>query len=263
MKWAGGKGQLLVRFERYFPPEYSRYFELFLGGGAVFFHLKPEHATLSDTNAELIHLYSMVRDDPAGLMAALDVHAGRRNQKTYFYEVRKQRSEALSPAARAARTVFLNKTCFNGLYRVNSRGEFNVPFGYYRNPTLYSVDAIRRASRALGGAALLAEDFRTAGTRPRGRDFVYLDPPYQPISRTSAFTDYTREGFGEKDQRDLANLFHDLDRRGCFVMLSNSATPMLKELYAEYSQKLLPARRAINSKGSGRGAVDELLVTNY
>ncbi|MCI4364205.1 MAG: Dam family site-specific DNA-(adenine-N6)-methyltransferase, partial [Thermoplasmata archaeon] len=152
MKWAGGKGQLLAQLEQYFPAKYGRYFEPFLGGGAVYFHLGPSLATLSDTNAELIHLYTTVRDDPEGLMAALDAHARRRNQKEYFYDVRREPSDALSPPARAARIVFLNKTCFNGLYRVNSRGEFNVPFGYYRNPTLYSADGILRASRALADA---------------------------------------------------------------------------------------------------------------
>lgn len=263
LKWAGGKGQLLSQMARYFPNDYGKYFEPFLGGGAVFFHLLPKEALLSDSNPDLIQVYEAVRDDPDGLMAALRSHRMRPVTEQYFYRVRKQDPRQLSRLERAARMVFLNKTCFNGLYRVNSKGEFNVPFGRYRNPALYVEANIRAASSALKGVELLAVDFREACKLPRRGDFVYIDPPYQPLSKTAAFTDYTREGFGEQDQRDLAEAFRRLDRRGCKVMLSNSATPMLRDLYREFESVTLKAKRAINCKGTDRGAIDELLVMNY
>jgi len=263
LKWAGGKGQLLDQMARFLPTSFNTYFEPFLGGGALFFQLLPERAVLSDLNAELIQVYKSVREDPNGLMAALDKYRLQPVTEDYFYRVRKQDPRELPHLDRAARAVFLNKTCFNGLYRVNSKGEFNVPFGHYRNPAFYIAENIQAASAALKGAELWAIDFREACKRPRRGDFVYLDPPYQPLTATAAFTDYTREGFGEKDQRDLAEVFRELDKRGCMVMLSNSATPMLRDLYRDFKSVTLKARRAINCKGNGRGAIDELLVMNY
>lgn len=265
LKWAGGKGQLLEQMEPYLPEPGSNgtYFEPFLGGGALFFHLRPKHAVLSDLNAELIHTYTMVRDEPDALMTALDLHFKYRLDEDYFYSVRRQVVNDLTPEARAARTIFLNKTCFNGLYRVNSKGGFNVPYGGYKNPTLYVRENILAASAALEGAELLVSDYRVACRKARKGDFVYFDPPYDPLSKTSAFTAYTSEGFGERQQRQLAALFRSLDRKGCKVMLSNSATPLLDELYREYAPVRLKAKRAINCKGTGRGAIDELLVMNY
>lgn len=263
LKWAGGKGQLLDQMASYFPREFKKYFEQFLGGGAVFFRLLPDRAVLSDSNPDLIQVYETVRDNPDGLMSALDTFRARPVSEDYFYKVRKQNPRDLTVLARAARMVFLNKTCFNGLYRVNSNGEFNVPFGRYKNPTLYVKENIRAASAALKGAELRVADFRDACKQPRRGDFVYLDPPYHPLTKTSAFTDYTRDGFGEQDQRDLAESFRKLDERGCKVMLSNSATPLLRELYREFESVTLKAKRAINCKGTGRGAIDELLVMNY
>lgn len=262
LKWAGGKGQLLAQMTRYFPEDLGRYHEPFLGGGAVFFYLSPREAILSDSNPELIHAYRMVRNNLGVLMTSLDVHKARAAEKSYFYDVRMMCPDNLSPASRAARMIFLNKTCFNGLYRVNSKGRFNVPFGGYRHPTLYGRN-LQLASTALQSAQLHAEDFRLACKRPGRGDFVYLDPPYHPLSETSAFTDYTREGFGRRDQEDLAAIYRALDHRGCKVMLSNSSTPWLRELYQEYYQVTLKAKRAINCKGTGRGAIDELLVMNY
>jgi DNA adenine methylase len=247
----------------FFPNSFKTYYEPFLGGGALFFRLLPSRAVLSDSNPELIQVYTSVRDNPDGLMAALDEHSGHSRSEPYFYKVRRQHPNDLSPVERAARTVFLNKTCFNGLYRVNSKGEFNVPFGRYKNPTLYLEANIRSASAALKGAELMDADFREVCKRPRKGDFVYFDPPYQPLTRTAAFTDYTREGFGERDQSDLAELFGKLDERGCWLILSNSSTPMLRKLYSGYRTMTLRAKRAINSKGTGRGEIDELLVLNY
>lgn len=263
LKWAGGKGQLLTQLAPYFPEDFGRYHEPFLGGGAVFFHLLPRKAYLSDSNPDLIHVYRMVKNNLEELVASLDTHKTRATEKSYFYEVRGLRPDTLSPAARAARTIFLNKTCFNGLYRVNSQGVFNVPYGGYRHPTLYIGKNLQLAQAALQGAELRVEDFRRACKRPGKGDFVYLDPPYQPLSETSAFTDYTREGFGPRDQEDLAAVYRALDRRGCKVMLSNSSTAWLRELYQEYYQVTLKAKRAINCKGNGRGVIDELLVMNY
>ena len=263
LKWAGGKGQLLSQMTQYFPSEFGNYFEPFVGGGAVFFHLLPGHAVLSDSNPDLIQVYEAVRNDPEGLMSALDTFTSRPISEDLYYRVRKQNPHDLSTLERAARTIFLNKTCFNGLYRVNSEGGFNVPFGRYKNPTLYVRENIRAASFALKAAELRVADFRDACKAPRKGDFVYLDPPYDPLSRTSSFTDYTRDGFGEQDQRDLAETFRKLDKRGCKVMLSNSSTPMLRKLYQEFECVNLRAKRSINCKGSGRGAIDELLVKNY
>lgn len=263
LKWAGGKGQLLPQMTSYFPEDLGTYHEPFLGGGAVFFHLSPRKAVLSDSNPDLIHVYRMVRDNPYGLKTQLDLHKKHSKEKAYFYHVREMQPRGLQPVARAARTVFLNKTCFNGLYRVNSKGEFNVPYGGYRNPSLYLEENLHLTSAALQGAKLRVEDFRLACKHPRKGDFVYLDPPYQPLTKTSSFTNYTREGFGRRDQEDLAAIFGALDRRGCKVMLSNSSTAWLRELYQEYYQVTLRAKRAINCKGTGRGAIDELLVMNY
>jgi len=263
LKWAGGKGQLLGQLAGYLPKESRTYFEPFLGGGAVFFSLRPEKAVLSDLNPDLVNVYLTVRDCPAELMEALDRHAEYRLSEEYFYEVRRQETSKLSPIERAARTVFLNKTCFNGLYRVNARGGFNVPWGGYTNPTLYDRVNLLSASALLQGKKVLLADYRKACGRARKGDFVYFDPPYHPLSDTSRFTSYTKEEFGDREQEALADTFRKLDERGCLIMLSNSSTPFVRSLYGGFRVETLRAKRAINSKGSGRGAIDELLVLNY
>lgn len=266
LKWAGGKAQLLDQMASYFPRSYDTYFEPFLGGGAVFFHLRPKRAVLSDSNAELIHAYEAVRDDPSALMEALDRHAAHVS-KNHYLEVRRQDPETLAPVERAARLIFLNKTCYNGLYRVNSMGQFNVPYGgdYYpgRKPTLYEKENIVSASRTLQAARLVTGDYQTALAKVRKGDLVYLDPPYHPLSETSRFTSYTRDDFGDDDQHSLADTFAKLDRRGALLMLSNSGTPLVRGLYSEFRVAVLKARRAINSRGTGRGPIDELLITNF
>ena len=249
--------------DTFFPKEYRTYFEPFLGGGAVFFHLRPKRAVLSDLNPDLINAFTVVRDDPEGLMAALNEHLGRRTEESYFYEVRAQDRSSLSPVDRAVRTIFLNKTCFNGLYRVNSEGKFNVPWGGYKNPTLYDRENILAASALLRGKKVVLANYRNVCARAKLGDFVYLDPPYHPLSETSRFTSYTKEDFGNRDQRQLAETYRRLDKRGVLVMLSNSATPLIRSLYSEFRSETLKAKRAINSKGTGRGAIDELLVMNY
>src|SRR3989475_4169903 len=263
LKWAGGKAQLLKQFSPFFPKEFGTYFEPFLGGGAVFFHLGPERAILSDTNPELINVFQVVRDDLELLADALERHYPHRNSQPYFYRVRKQVPSELSAVQRAARTIFLNKTCYNGLWRVNAKGEFNVPFGKYKNPTLYKTENLMVAGSVLRGKILTVGDYRDICEYARKDDFVYLDPPYQPLSATSSFTGYTMEAFGESEQKELASVFRQLDQRDCKVMLSNSATDSVKNLYQGYRIGRVKAKRAINSQASGRGAIDELLIMNY
>ena len=266
VKWAGGKSQLLQQFRSLYPEQGSvdRYVEPFLGSGAVFFHvqplLQPSRALLCDTNAELIDTFLAVRDELDDLIELLRQHR-KQHGKSYYYEVRGQSPQA--PAARAARLIYLNKTGFNGLYRVNSRGLFNVPFGRHVNPRIFDEDLLRAASAALQKAKLHARDFRDLSSVARKGDFIYFDPPYQPLSKTAYFTSYTSGSFGEKDQHDLADLYAELDRRGCLLMLSNSDTPLVREIYAGFRIHRVSARRTINSNSEKRGPVSEVVVLNY
>jgi DNA adenine methylase len=266
IKWAGGKKQLLSQLEPLFPPKWGRYHEPFVGGGAVFFHLASRgrcgRARLSDINEELIACYAAVRDSVGKVILALRRHA-RAHGKQHYYKTRAKDPTALSPASRAARLIYLNKTCFNGLYRVNSKGQFNVPMGSYKNPTICDAANLRAASEALSGADLAVRPFTEAGDLADAGDFLYLDPPYVPVSATSSFTSYARTPFGDMEQRALADLFGRLAGRGCYVMLSNSDAPLVRTLYSEWNIHKVSARRAINSKGEGRGAITELVVTSY
>lgn len=264
LKWAGGKSQLLSQLDRFLPQQFHTYFEPFLGGGAVFFHLRPRRAVLADSNPELVNTYLAVRDNPRALMEALDQHNSNRMGEAYFYRVRDEvQVSSLTPVERAARTIFLNKTCFNGLYRVNARGKFNVPWGDYANPRLYERPNLESASRLLRGKTILVADYRTALARAKFGDFAYLDPPYHPLSQTSSFTSYTKEDFGDKQQAELAGTCRLLDKRGVLFALSNSSTPFILSLYDGFRIEKLKAKRAINSKASGRGPIDELLILNY
>lgn len=262
LKWAGGKKGLLAQFKPYFPLRgtYNRYFEPFLGGGAVFFHLQPAQSMLFDLNPQLIEVYEIVRDYPEQLIAALKLHY---NDREYYYAVRAQQPEKLTPVERAARFLFLNRTCYNGLYRVNRSGQFNVPFGRYKNPKICDELRLRTASKALQRAELEIADFERVLHYAEEGDLVYFDPPYQPLSATSSFTSYTHQGFTSADQRRLAEVFRILDKRGCKLMLSNSNAPLIHELYEGYHLHEIRARRVINSKPNGRGAITELLVTNF
>ncbi len=262
IKWAGGKWQLLPLFAPYFPPfeKINTYFEPFLGGGAVFFHLQHPNSFLSDSNADLVEVYQIVQDDVENLIEALTVH---QNDKAYYYKIRAQDTATLTPIERAARFIFLNKTCYNGLYRVNSKGQFNVPFGNYRNPKICDVEGLRAASLALQYANITTADFENVVSQAGYSDFVYFDPPYQPISQTSSFTSYTTEKFDDKEQERLAQVYRDLDKRGCYVMLSNSNAPLIRDLYAGFRINEVQANRAINCKADGRGKITELLITNY
>ena len=271
LKWVGGKAQLLAQFDEIFPTEITRYFEPFIGGGAVFFHLKHRfplmRAFLRDINPELINTYRAVQDFPHELMRRLDEHATRFHSEraNYFYLVRAQHyltGDEKKIVERAARLIFLNKTCFNGLWRVNARGEFNVPVGSNKNPGLYNEENILAASRALEGVDLAVQDFRETLNQTRPGDFAYVDPPYYPVSATASFTSYAKEDFGEGEQRELHAVFAEAARRGARLMLSNSDTPFIRKLYGDFQIHTVQARRAINCDGSKRGHVNEVVVTH-
>jgi len=267
LKWVGGKSQLLDQFDEFLPDRVERYFEPFIGGGAVFFHLKhrfPQmRAFLRDNNDELINTYIAVRDHPKALMHRLDQHLAefRADRERYYYLVRSQHHLAKTEVVeRAARMIFLNKTCFNGLWRVNARGEFNVPIGSQTNPGLYDRENILAASWTLEGVHLATQDFRDTLNEPRCSDFVYVDPPYHPISLTASFTSYTKEDFGAGEQQELAALFAAAAERGVRLMLSNSDVEFIRKLYRGFKIYTVKARRAINCDGSKRGKINEVVV---
>jgi DNA adenine methylase len=240
------------------PPKFSRYFEPFLGGGALFFDRLPEKGVLSDINAEIVGCYVAVRDQVDKLIRALKVH---RYEVDHYYAVRDTDPATLAPVERAARTIFLNKTGFNGLYRVNRSGKFNVPFGRYARPVICDEKNLRACSAALAKVELVVADFEGAAARARAGDFVYFDPPYVPLSRTATFTAYAPGGFGPEHQKRLASLFARLAERRVHVLLSNSDVPEIRRLYAAYRIATVKASRTINSNATRRGPVSEVLVT--
>ena len=265
VKWAGGKTQLLEEILARLPEKIGTYHEPFVGGGAVFFRLKAlgriKKAVLSDANVDLVTSYLALRDAPEAVLTELEVLAGRTSEED-FYEIRAQDPDGMTAAQRTARLIYLNKTGFNGLYRVNRKGLFNVPYGRYPNPKIVDRENLLRVHKALAGARLEQTGFVAVLKRARPGDFVYFDPPYQPVSKTSSFTAYAKGGFGEVEQRHLAGVVEELSRKGVDVLLSNSDTALARELYEGkgYEVDRVSARRAINSKGGGRGAVQELLV---
>jgi DNA adenine methylase len=268
LKWVGGKAQLLVQFDKFFPTQIDRYVEPFIGGGAVFFHLKhrfPQmRAFLRDNNDELINAYKAVRDFPRELMRRLDRHltAFKADRQNYFYLIRaRHHLPSDEIVERAARMIFLNKTCFNGLWRVNSRGEFNVPIGSHVNPALYDEENMHAASRALENVHLATEDFRDTLDATRRGDFVYIDPPYFPVSPTASFTSYTKDEFGAEQQKELAALFANAALRGVRLVLSNSDTGFIRNLYRKFRIHTVRARRMVNCDGTKRGEVNEVVVT--
>lgn len=267
LKWAGGKGQLLGQFAGLYPCQFAGYHEPFVGSAAVYFHLcglrtPIRRARLTDSNAELVNCYTMVRDDVDSLIASLAKHR-QQHSPDHYYEVRAQTPDALREVERAARLIYLNKTCYNGLYRVNRQGQFNVPMGSYKNPRIFDPAELRRASRALQNAEIEVAPFASVVKRARRGDFVYFDPPYHPLSNTANFTSYTQSTFGEQEQHELAHAFRELDRKGCKVMLSNSWTPFIRNLYKGFRLVEVKAVRVINSKAERRGKVSELVVLNY
>ncbi|MGZ6142915.1 MAG: DNA adenine methylase [Myxococcales bacterium] len=259
LKWVGGKTALLPELLKHVPARLRRYHEPFVGGGALFFAVRPRRALLSDSNAELVHTYRQVRDDVYGVLDALARHV---YERAHFEAVRALEPARLGPAERAARFIFLNKTCFNGLWRVNRAGRFNVPFGRYKNPRFADPSSLITASHALTGVEIEHAPFEEALAKAAPGDFVYLDPPYDPVSPTASFASYTAGGFSWEDQRRLAHACVVLNRRGVRFLLSNSATERVRALYSGFEQRLVRAPRFINSKADGRGHVDELLVFN-
>lgn len=273
LKWAGGKARLAPVVLGRAPERFGHYHEPFLGGGAVFFAFagagRAPAPHLSDANPALISCYRSVRDDPEGVIAALEtletryLALGTDERAGCYYEVRAARPEGA--AANAARLIFLNRTGYNGLYRENSRGEFNVPHGRYVRPRILDRDGLRAASRALAGATLCPGDFEQACVAATAGDFIYLDPPYQPLTATARFTAYTRSAFGEPEQERLRDAFERLTRAGVAALLSNSDHERVRDLYGErgFGFETVLMSRAINSVGSGRAPIPELLIDNF
>ena len=260
MKWAGGKTQLLSELTARIPVFSGRYIEPFVGGGALFFWLKPENAILQDFNEELINCYTVIRD-------RLDVLTERlkefRYDKEDYYRARAGDPDELDAVDRAARTIYLNKTGFNGLYRVNKAGKFNVPFGRHVNPTILDEENLRACAAALETTRLQTVSFESVVDLAEAGDFVYLDPPYIPLSRTANFTAYGQGGFNLDSQAELAQVFDALTQKGVYAMLSNSDVPWIHENYAAHRIELVYATRNVNRNADNRGLISEVIVTNY
>ncbi len=269
LKWAGGKSQLLAQYNELFPKTYRNYYEPFLGGGAVFFNLRPKRSFLSDINLEIINVYRCIRDQVEEIIKQIHHHYLHHNE-SYYYDVRARVEETAewfwvgNNVERAARILYLNKTCFNGLYRENSKGHFNVPIGRYKNPSIYDPDLLRVCAKQLKTTRIEPVGFEDVLRRARSsNDFVYFDPPYQPLNQTSSFTSYTRYSFTEADQIRLRDTFERLRDRGVHVMLSNSDCEFIRDLYSGFNIHTIYASRNINSQGSKRGKITEVLVTSY
>lgn len=264
VKWVGGKRQLMFELIKNMPKEYNRYFEPFIGGGALFFELQPDNAYISDMNEELINLYKVVRDNVDELIADLQKHD---ISKEYFMEIRNidrtKEYQNWSSIKKASRFIYLNRTCFNGMYRVNSKGEFNVPFGHYKNPRILDEHNLINCSNLLQKTEIKHADFSEILKKVKKGDFVYFDPPYVPLSETSSFTSYTKDGFDMDMQFKLRDVCDELDSMDVKFLLSNSDTKLVNELYENYNIKKVFASRQINANADGRGKITEVLVRNY
>lgn len=268
LKWAGGKRQLLSDIKKHIPKKFHTYFEPFIGAGAVLFDQQPRQAVMNDINMELVNVYNVVKNSADELIQDLKKHE---NDSDYFYAIRdldrRPEYKELSSVERASRIIYLNKTCFNGLFRVNSQGQFNVPFGKYKNPQIVNEIVLRAVHHYLSSneITILNEDFQMVVERAKKGDFVYFDPPYDPVSDTSSFTGYSLAGFNKEDQIRLRDVCVELDKKGCKFLLSNSATDFIKEIYEEknFHIEVVTAARNINSVASKRGKIDEVLVMNY
>ena len=267
-KWTGGKRQLLSVIKSLMPESYNRYFEPFVGGGALFFELAPKDAIINDFNSELINCYQQIKDNPSELIKLLSKHK-ESNSKEYYLNLRSadrdSRIEKMNNVERAARIMYMLRVNFNGLYRVNSKNQFNVPYGRYKNPKIVDSDLIVSISQYLNENTIhiLNGDFEEAVKDVGAGDFVYFDPPYIPLSETSSFTSYTHEGFSYEDQVRLRDTFKKLDEKGAYVMLSNSSSPLVGELYKDFNIHKVSATRTNGAKSSSRGKIDEIIVTNY
>lgn len=264
VKWVGGKRQLMFELLKNMPKSYNRYFEPFIGGGALFFELQPTNAYISDMNEELINLYNVVKNDVYELIEELKKHE---ISKEYFMNIRNidrtKNYKKWSNIQKASRFIYLNRTCFNGMYRVNSKGEFNVPFGNYKNPRIIDERNLINCSNLLQKTEIRNADFSEILNYVQNGDFVYFDPPYVPLNETSSFTSYTKDGFDIDMQFKLREVCDELDSKGVKFMLSNSDTKFVNELYENYNIKKVFASRQINANPNGRGKITEVLVKNY
>lgn len=271
VKWAGGKRQLIPEIAKHLPKKLGTYFEPFLGGGALLFHLLSENKNLkgyaSDLNSDLILSYVTIRDNLEGLLKSLEKHSDNyfSNSKSYYYSVRE--SEPKSQIEKVSRLLFLNRTCFNGLYRVNSKGKFNVPLGRYSHPNIVQEENLRTVNQFLNQNKIMikCQDFSSTVEKAQKGDFVYFDPPYQPVSKTANFTSYTNGNFGINDLTRLANVSNELTKKGVNVLLSNSYSKQVRDLFSSKQWKIIKieANRAINSDSNKRTGHSELLIKNY
>lgn len=269
VKWAGGKRQIIAKLKSLIPVDYNTYYEPFVGGGALLFELSPERAVINDYNHELINVYKVLCDKEKfkQMCKVLNAHETNHNEE-YYYEIRnkdrnKKSFNRLADYTKAARTIYLNKACFNGLYRVNSKNEFNVPFGKKTKVNTYEGSNLITVSNYLtmNNVTILSVDFEESVKDAKKGDFIYFDPPYD--SDTSSFTNYTENGFGKEEQKRLARVYKELCERGCYVMLSNHNTKLINELYEDFNIHVIEAKRNINANGKKRGKVEEVIITNY
>jgi len=269
VKWAGGKRQIINELKRYVPEEYNCYYEPFIGGGALFFELAPKHAVINDSNKELMNVYKVMTDDEKySKMCKLLNNYETKNSEEFYYEIRNkdrdtEKFDKLNDYTKAARTIYINKACFNGLYRVNSKGQFNVPYNKKTNVNTYDSEnlLVVHMYLTMNDVKILNVDFEEALKEAKEGDFVYIDPPYDSVN--SSFTSYTEEGFGTEEQRRLAKVYKELTDRRVKVMLSNHNTPLINELYNKFNIHVIEAKRSINSNGKKRGKVEEVIITNY
>lgn len=269
VKWAGGKRQIIDELNKYAPKKFNKYYEPFIGGGAFLFELEPKYAVINDYNEELINVYNCIKDKNKykKILNLLDVYE-LKHSKEFYYEIRnidrdKTLYNKLTDVEKCVRTIYLNKSCFNGLYRVNRKNEFNVPFNQKEKVNTYDKDNIELISLYLrnNNITILNGDFEDAVESASEKDFIYFDPPYD--SDTDTFTSYTNNGFTKDDQIRLSEVFKKLDKKGCYVMLSNHNTTLINELYKDYNIHVIMAKRNINSNGKGRGIIEEVIITNY
>ena len=269
VKWAGGKRQIIDKLLQYAPDEFNTYYEPFVGGGAFLFELSPKNAVINDYNKELMNVYECIKDSDKfdKMCKELNNHEANHSEE-YYYQIRnldrdKNKFNKLADYKRAARTIYLNKACFNGLYRVNSKNEFNVPFGKKSKVNTYEGQNLGIICGYLNynNIKLLSTDFEEAVKDAKKGDFIYFDPPYD--SDTSTFNSYTEDGFGKEEQKRLAGVYKKLADKGCYVMLSNHNTKLVNELYKEFNINVIEAKRNINSNGAKRGKVEEVIITNY
>lgn len=269
VKWAGGKRQILDKLKSFMPNEFNTYYEPFVGGGALLFDIAPKNAVINDSNLELMNVFNVLCDDKKYTKMCKYLNRfERKHSEKFYYDLRnidknRQKFKKLNDSKRAARTIYLNKACFNGLYRVNSKGEFNVPFGKKTKVNTYDGENLLNVHTylTLNNVEILCTDFEKSVENVSNGDFVYFDPPYD--SDTETFNNYTETGFGKDEQRRLASTFKMLDKRGAKVMLSNHNTTLIKELYKDYNIHIIEAKRSINSNGKKRGKVEEVIITNY